>query len=67
MVRRLVSAYKQVKIGDPLVKGNLCGPLHTVSAVESYKAAIAEAKELVSVGYCRLWVDMYSNVLFTEP
>ena len=49
VVRRLVSAYKQVKIGDPLVKGNLCGPLHTMSAVESYQSAIAEAQQLVSL------------------
>ena len=46
-MKRLTSAYKQVKIGDPLEKGNLCGPLHTTAAVESYKAAIAEAATLV--------------------
>lgn len=53
VVKRLISAYKQVKIGNPLEKGNLCGPLHTTAAVEAYKEAISEAAALVSpsVGY----------------
>jgi len=49
VVKRLVSAYKQVKIGNPLDKGNLCGPLHTTAAVEAYRAAVSEAESLVSI------------------
>lgn len=46
VVRRLVNAYKQVKIGNPLDKGILCGPLNTSGAVEAFKEAVAEAKAL---------------------
>ena len=48
VVRRLVNAYKQVKIGNPLDKGILCGPLNTTGAVHAFKEAVAEAKALVS-------------------
>ena len=41
--RRLVSAYKQVRIGDPLAQGTLMGPLIDASAVERYEAAVAQA------------------------
>ena len=51
VVKRLKSAYKQVKIGNPLEKGNLCGPLHTTAAVEAYKEAISEATALVCILY----------------
>jgi len=34
---RLVNAYKQVKIGDPLDDSVLCGPLHTKSAIKEYQ------------------------------
>jgi aldehyde dehydrogenase (NAD+) len=43
--RRLVHAYKQVKIGDPLESQTLMGPLIDPSAVEHYRAAIAAAQE----------------------
>ncbi len=42
--RRLVHAYSQVKIGDPLEKGTLMGPLIDQRAVDAYKAAIAAAQ-----------------------
>ena len=42
--RRLVNAYSQVKIGDPLETGTLMGPLIDPRSVESYKAAIAAAQ-----------------------
>jgi aldehyde dehydrogenase (NAD+) len=38
---KLVSAYKQVKIGDPLEAGTLMGPLTSADAVKRYQAAIA--------------------------
>ncbi|KAI8854991.1 aldehyde dehydrogenase [Chytridium lagenaria] len=44
-MKRLVAAYQQVKIGNPLEEGTLCGPLHTVAAVEQYKKAIKAVKE----------------------
>ena len=42
--RRLVHAYSQVKIGDPLETGTLMGPLIDPRSVESYQAAIAAAR-----------------------
>jgi len=42
--RRLVHAYTQVKIGDPLESGTLMGPLIDSRAVDSYKTAIAAAQ-----------------------
>src|SRR5689334_22361897 len=38
--RRLVHAYAQVRIGDPLESGTLMGPLIDGKAVESYTAAV---------------------------
>jgi aldehyde dehydrogenase (NAD+) len=42
--RRLVHAYSQVKIGDPLESGTLMGPLIDARAVEAYKAALGAAQ-----------------------
>ena len=38
--KRLISAYKQVKIGDPLEDGTLMGPLINIGAVEDFSRAI---------------------------
>ena len=42
--KRLVSAYKQVRIGDPLDAGTLMGPLIDSSAVQRYQSAINAAR-----------------------
>ncbi|HZF15143.1 MAG TPA: aldehyde dehydrogenase family protein [Steroidobacteraceae bacterium] len=42
--RRLIAAYRQVRIGDPLNAGTLMGPLVDKNAVERYNAAIAAAR-----------------------
>jgi aldehyde dehydrogenase (NAD+) len=42
--RRLVHAYGQVRIGDPLEPSTLMGPLVDSPAVERYQAAIAAAR-----------------------
>ncbi|HET7756520.1 MAG TPA: aldehyde dehydrogenase family protein [Steroidobacteraceae bacterium] len=42
--RRLVHAYRQVRIGDPLEPGTLMGPLIDSQAVERYQAALAAAR-----------------------
>ena len=44
-VKRLVNAYKQVNIGDPLKEDTLMGPVVDASAVEIYKNAIKKIKE----------------------
>lgn len=43
VTNRLVKAYGQVRIGDPLDEGVLMGPLIDQSAVEGYRTAIDEA------------------------
>jgi len=40
VVTRLVTAYKSVKIGNPLEEGVLCGPVHTKSAVKEYSEGL---------------------------
>ena len=42
---RIVKAYKQVTIGDPIEEGTLMGPLVTKGAVEDMMAALERAKE----------------------
>jgi aldehyde dehydrogenase (NAD+) len=44
LTRRLVEAYRQVRIGDPLDSTVLMGPLITADAVETMFKAIEEAK-----------------------
>jgi len=41
---QLVEAYKQVKIGDPLEKGTLLGPLHTTDSRKNFERGIELAK-----------------------
>ncbi len=45
LTEKLVNAYKQVKIGDPLDAGVLMGPLCDENAVKRYSAAIAQARK----------------------
>ena len=44
-VDRLISAYQQVRIGDPLKEGTLMGPLVNQAAVELYLRAIEKIRE----------------------
>ena len=43
--RRLVAAYKQVRIGNPLDQNVLMGPLVDASAVRRYEAALEDARK----------------------
>jgi aldehyde dehydrogenase (NAD+) len=45
LTERLVQAYRQVRIGDPLEEGVLMGPLVTKGAVQGMMAALEEAKQ----------------------
>jgi len=45
VIDRLVSAYRTVRIGDPLEDGVLMGPLITRAAVDRYRVALAAARE----------------------
>jgi len=44
VVATLVSAYQQVRIGDPLEPGTLMGPLTDAASVVRFEQAVAEAK-----------------------
>ncbi|KAJ1876680.1 Alpha-aminoadipic semialdehyde dehydrogenase [Coemansia sp. RSA 1722] len=41
-LERLVAAYAQIKVGDPLQPGVLCGPLHTRASIAAYEQGIAD-------------------------
>ena len=43
--KRLVQAYGQVAIGNPLEDGTLCGPLIDEGSVQSYENTLKEARE----------------------
>ncbi len=45
LVKRLVHAYQQVRIGNPLEARTLMGPLVNESAVEDYRHALGEIKK----------------------
>ena len=47
MLRRLTSAYAQIpaRLGDPLDKQTLYGPMHSPAGVESYLKTLEEAKQ----------------------
>ncbi|KAI9274505.1 Aldehyde/histidinol dehydrogenase [Phascolomyces articulosus] len=45
LIERLIKAYGQVKIGDPLEEGVLCGPLHTQAAVSVYEETLKKVQE----------------------
>jgi aldehyde dehydrogenase (NAD+) len=44
LLPRLVKAYAQIRIGDPLAAGTLMGPLIDEASVARYEAAIAQAR-----------------------
>ena len=44
VVSRLVNAYRQVRIGDPLESATLMGPLIDAAAVDAFERAIGEAR-----------------------
>ena len=45
VVMKLISAYKQIRIGNPLEPGVLLGPLIDRAAVEAYRKALEEVKQ----------------------
>jgi len=45
LIRRLMAAYRQIPIGDPLKPGTLMGPLIDVQAVETMQAALSRIKK----------------------
>lgn len=45
VIKRIVNAYQQITVGDPLDENNLMGPLIDQQAVEQYQHAIQAARE----------------------
>ncbi|KAJ2685383.1 Alpha-aminoadipic semialdehyde dehydrogenase [Coemansia spiralis] len=43
-IERLIKAYGQIRVGNPLEAGILCGPLHTKAAVAAFQEGIADVK-----------------------
>ena len=46
LTEKLIAAYKQVKIGDPLIPSTLMGPLVDSNAVDNFMKAVKTAKKL---------------------
>jgi aldehyde dehydrogenase (NAD+) len=46
LIARLINAYQQIRIGDPLEQHNLMGPLVDQSAVDAYAKAITAKQSL---------------------
>ncbi|PVU95266.1 hypothetical protein BB561_001926 [Smittium simulii] len=45
VVQRLIKAYDQIKVGNPLEEGVLCGPLHTNNSVKNFLEGIEQVKQ----------------------
>lgn len=69
-IERLINAYKQVKIGNPLEKGILMGPLVKKAAVEDMMAALDDLKKEggnILYGGERLPEDQYPGGCYVTP
>ncbi|MBI4626413.1 MAG: aldehyde dehydrogenase family protein [Verrucomicrobia bacterium] len=70
LMRMLVEAYRQVRIGNPLEAATLMGPLIDFAAVESFTRAIAAAKKhggRVLCGGRRLSGGTYDDGFYATP
>jgi aldehyde dehydrogenase (NAD+) len=68
LIKKLLAAYAQVKIGDPLSDGTLMGPLVNQAAVDGYKHALEQIKAQGGKILCggKLLSGMGSG-LYVEP
>jgi aldehyde dehydrogenase (NAD+) len=67
---RLITAYKQVKIGDPLNEGTLMGPLIDTEAIGAMQSAIEKLKKeggRVLCGGERLTSDAHAGGCYVTP
>ena len=67
LASKLVSAYNQVKIGDPLDANTLMGPLIDQMAIDDYINAINKAKEQGGKVLCGGNPIQLNNGFFVEP
>lgn len=67
-VSQMTGAYKQIRIGNPLEKGILMGPLVSQAAVDAYTSAIARVpKEGGEILYGGKVVSGLPSSLYVEP
>ncbi|MBP9838632.1 MAG: aldehyde dehydrogenase family protein [Proteobacteria bacterium] len=67
-LEKLKTAYTKIRIGNPLEKGVLMGPLIHQGAVESYKKAIEQAKkEKAEIVYGGNVLTNQASPLYVEP
>tara|TARA_B110000263_G_scaffold212926_1_gene196634 strand:- start:3616 stop:5142 length:1527 start_codon:yes stop_codon:yes gene_type:complete len=66
LLEKIISAYKQVKIGDPLSDNTLMGPLINKNAVKDHFAAIDRAIKSGGKLHCG-GVDLEGEGTFVEP
>jgi aldehyde dehydrogenase (NAD+) len=67
-VQKMTSAYRQIRIGNPLEKGVLLGPLVSQRAVDAYSAAITRIpKERGEILYGGKVVSGMPSPLYVEP
>ena len=67
-VEKMTTAYKQIKIGNPLEKGVLMGPLVSQGAVDAFRAAMARVpKEGGAILYGGNVVSGLPSPLYVEP
>lgn len=67
-VSRLATAYRQVRIGNPLEKGTLMGPLINAHAVRAFRRALEAAKKGgASVVYGGRVLEGMPSALYVEP
>lgn len=61
VLERLLDVYKQVKIGNPLEKGTLLGPLHTRASRENFEKGIQKIKSQV----CAVAWLVFHQIIFS--
>jgi aldehyde dehydrogenase (NAD+) len=68
IINSLTAAYKQLKIGSPLLAGNLIGPLIDDTAVLSYQEALSQAKkEGAKIIFGGKVLSGYPSPYYVEP
>lgn len=55
VLEQLLVVYKQVRIGDPLEKGTLLGPLHTPTSRKNFEKGIEVIKAQVCTALTRVF------------
>lgn len=62
VLEQLTEVYKQVRIGDPLEKGTLLGPLHTPASKDNFVKGIQAIKSQVIFSYTFDQLLKYHNI-----